>query len=221
MKSFWQKNNNNEKYNEWQLDARRKFMTQKYREALTLEWQLGIGQDEHSIQLQEHISQLKQLRKAQLAEKRLDSYIFLTINQNKFNFENNFSETNINKVLNILNKQCNRKFVKNYTYCIEQRGTVENNNIGKGMHIHLLFERALSYKPATIKRDLKSGFKKLFTNDKLINHPEIFNFKKCGKEFAQKRLEYIKGNKDDDKKLKCKADIIFRNKLNLKDFYQN
>lgn len=201
-------------------EAKRKFMIEKHKQILQLEWDLDmIGP--HSQMIKDHLEELKIRRKHQLAEKRLDKYIFLTISQDKYDFTNNYNTDNRDKLLQIIDKQCNRKFINTYHYVIEQRGTVKENNIGKGCHIHLLFERKLEYKPAIIKRDLKSGFKKLFLRPSSLNNNSIFNFKKCGEEYYLKRLEYIKGNKEEDKQQKCEADKIFREKLKIKEYYSN
>lgn len=144
------------------------------------------------------------------ADKRLDRYIFLTISP----------PDNIIKpeeFLKMCHKAMSRKFIVKYHFVIEQRGmSIEES--GKGMHAHLLFERNVHYKPAVIKRDLKNTFKKCY---KKINDHN-YNFKKCGKEFYTKRLEYIKGKKTEEgKDLKMEIDKHFRNKYKISEIYEN
>lgn len=144
------------------------------------------------------------------AEKRLDLYIFLTINPPD-------GKLTPEELLKMCIRAMSRKFIGKYHFVIEQRGKSIDEN-GKGMHAHLLFERNVNYKPATIKRDLKNTFKKCFYK---INDSN-FNFKKCGQEFYKARLSYIKGNKTGlEKDEKMEVDKYFRNKFNLKNIYEN
>jgi len=144
------------------------------------------------------------------AEKRLDRYIFLTISPPD-------NKIKPSEFLKICERAMSRKFIVKYHYVIEQRGTTIGLS-GKGMHAHLLFERDVHYKPAVIKRDLKNTFKKCYV--KITDHN--YNFKKCGKEFYTKRLEYIKGNKTEEgKDLKMVIDKHFRKLNNFKEIYEN
>lgn len=152
----------------------------------------------------------KQNLKIFRAEKRLDRYIFLTINPPD-------NKLTPHELLKICKKAMSRKFIEKYHFVIEQRGMTIDEN-GKGMHAHLLFSRNINYKPAIIKRDLKNTFKKCYNK---INDSN-FNFKKCGKEFYEARLSYIKGNKTGDSKTeKMTIDDHFRKKFKLKTIYEN
>jgi hypothetical protein len=145
------------------------------------------------------------------ADKRLDSYIFLTISPPE--------ETKFTDMVKCIERAVKRKFVKQYHYVFEQRGT-NMNNVGKGKHIHLLFKRDINYKPAIIKRDLKNTFKKLYGKNTISDYN--FNFKKCGEEYYKLRLLYLKGNKTEEGKAeKCQLDLHFRKLYKLKSIYEN
>jgi len=57
----------------------------------------------------------------------------------------------------------------------------------------------------------------MFDNRNNVNNPAIFNFKKCGMEFRNARLDYMMGNKEEDKLEKVEGDKILRTMLGLKD----
>lgn len=144
------------------------------------------------------------------AEKRLDLYIFLTVNPPD-------GKVSPEELLKMCIRAMSRKFIGKYHFVIEQRGKTIDE-AGKGMHAHLLFQRNINYKPAVIKRDLKNTFKKCFNN---INDSN-FNFKKCGKEFYEARLTYIQGGKTGpEKDVKMEVDQYFRKKFNLENIYEN
>lgn len=184
----------------------REFKKRKYLQLIKMDYQQNlIMKDIKAIEDQTRENLLKYK-----AEKRLDRYIFLTINPPD-------NKLTPHELLKICKKAMSRKFIEKYHFVIEQRGMTIDEN-GKGMHAHLLFARNINYKPAVIKRDLKNTFKKCYNK---INDSN-FNFKKCGQEFYKARLSYIKGNKTGDNKTeKMSIDDHFRNKFNLKKIYEN
>lgn len=157
----------------------------------------------------------KILKKEAIADKLNNRYIFLTINPPQ--------SCNLDILRKAVSKAVTRKFVKTFHYVFEQRSKTIKD-LGQGLHCHLLFERDLNYKPSIIKRDLKNTFKHCYKN-KLTGNNLIkdynFNFKKCGKEFYEKRLMYIKGNKTEEgKDDKMSMDILYRKKNNLESLYE-
>lgn len=184
----------------------KEFKKREFLSIIKMDYELG--------RIMKPIKKIKEKTKDDLlkfrADKRLDRYIFLTINPP----ENKILPKDLVK---LCIKAMSRKFIVKYHFVIEQRG-ITLKEMGKGLHAHLLFERDIHYKPAIIKRDLKNTFKNCF--NKISNHN--FNFKKCGKEFYLKRLEYIKGNKTEDgKDIKMKVDKHFRFCKKIKKIYKN
>ena len=123
------------------------FKKRKYLKILKMEYEMNEAFKDLKTIEDNTIKRLKEYK----ADKRLDRYIFLTISPPE--------ECLLKDMKSCIEKAVKRKFIKQYHYVYEQRGTKEKN-VGKGKHLHLLFERDINYKPSTIKRDLKNTFKK-------------------------------------------------------------
>ena len=136
----------------------------------------------------------------------------------------------VKKVKNLLCKNC----VASPSYAvIEQRGTIENNNIGEGFHAHCLLKRTNfeNYSSAQFIRNLKNPFRKCIDlKSPLIDN--IFNVQSLvapytdldgvKQDFYADKLEYIQNmNKwGIEKNDKQHADVIFREKNNIQPIYQ-
>lgn len=100
---------------------------------------------------------------------------------------------------------------------LEQRGTPETNDIGKGVHAHYLVERNyISYKPFTMKRNIKKSCKNFVGN---VESDKFVHFKACCEEFARDKQDYIlKGKYGETKDKKQEGDKIFREKNNIEEY---
>lgn len=191
-------------YEEWK---RRKFLR-----IINQEYQLGLINPQ--LKTIEDANALKIKNKKAISRK--DTHIFLTVSPP----DEYFSKKKGSPLdfIKLIQKQCERKFVKDYEFCIEQRGMTKKE-IGKGIHAHILFKRDLNFKPGIIKRDLRNGLSKVYLKAKVLDYN--FNFKKCGTEFAELRRAYMRGEKNDEKDAKCKMDPHFRKRWGIKDIYSN
>lgn len=156
----------------------------------------------------------KNLEKSTDAKKKAPlEYIFLTINPRpKVSWEK-FSR----KVF----KTVQSNMFADYTMTFEQRGTIEQNDLGRGFHAHILFKRHLplddGLTPSNIKRNLKQSWK---AYSDTTNH-SCFNIQFIGADFAQDKLDYIEGYKTGDgKDLKCQGDIVWREKMGIDAVYR-
>lgn len=104
------------------------------------------------------------------------------------------------------------KWVKGCKYSIEQRGTVEEGNLGKGLHIHMLINTG-QYKYKT-KEDIISlmrrvtGLKSNFIDVRY----------KVGVAYSNAE-KYMQGEKTDEKMDKVDGDKKYREIKGLKDLY--
>lgn len=140
-------------------------------------------------------------------------FVFLTINPRpKIEFSR-FKE----KIFKLLNTT----LFQGYVAVFEQRGTVEQGDVGRGFHAHILFKRHLpldkGLPPSNIKRNLKQSF----ANYCDTKNPSCFNIQFIGEDYAYDKLDYIKGlNKTGEgKDLKQLADIQWRKENNLEPTY--
>ena len=136
----------------------------------------------------------------------------------------------VKKVKNLLCKNC----VASPSYAvIEQRGTIENNNIGEGFHAHCLLKRTNfeNYSSSQFIRNLKNPFRKCIDLkspliDSLFNVQSLVapytDLDGVKQDFYADKLEYIQNmNKwGIEKNDKQHADVIFREKNNIQPIYQ-
>lgn len=136
----------------------------------------------------------------------------------------------LKKIKNLLCKNC----IASPSYAvIEQRGTIEDDNIGHGFHAHCLVKRTNfeNYSSAQFIRNLKNPFRKCIDlKSPLIDN--LFNVQSLvapytdldgvKQDFYADKLEYIENmNKwGIEKNDKQHADVIFREKNNIKPIYQ-
>lgn len=132
-------------------------------------------------------------------------------------------EHNIVAIKQAIMAACTRKWVKRYMYCIEQRGTLhpDDENYGKGVHIHMLIEKKDTHTKKSISQcstEIKTNFRGLCLVD--IAGPFHYYYSTCAEE---NWVNYIKGIKKDESKLeKVQADIHWRkNELRMPDCIGN
>lgn len=110
-------------------------------------------------------------------------------------------------------KVLQRSFVSNCEYAFEQRGKTESE-VGKGLHVHIMFDKPASMSPSQLQTRLYNSFKDMCGNKKHIDvrvYPATFRSDKH---------EYLSGSKDDPAKLSSVlVNDAFRKKFNLKDIY--
>jgi hypothetical protein len=172
---------------------------------------LKLGVHPNKI-LQFNYDEMVSLEQSTKSLKSANSYIFCT-----FNFD--VDNQNIDSAMKFKNKLLAKKSMEKYAYTYEQRGECMEE-IGKGLHMHFLIERG-EKKPAEWTRELYNTFKP-FTGISL----EVFKKNRMccfiGKEWAQDKIEYMSGNKWDQKKdLKCEFDVVYRQQNNLEILYNN
>jgi len=143
------------------------------------------------------------------ANDRNQLFIWLTINPNP--------TIKLEAFMKLVEKFANRAMFKQYAYVIEQRGTIEELNIGTGFHAHLLLQRSLTYKPNKVLANSKNTFKYMCDTTK----QHLFNFHWCPSLWIDDKLEYMRfGKKTGDGKLeKQEADILFREENDLLEYY--
>lgn len=102
-------------------------------------------------------------------------------------------------------------------YVFEQRGTIADNNIGKGFHAHILIKRNLSYKPSALISKLQRGLVKIVKD---VKAPHLLNMHVIGDEFALDKIRYMIGAKKTEKQEKQLADVQWRQENNLEKLYK-
>ena len=112
-----------------------------------------------------------------------------------------------------IHKYCNRAMFSQVLYAFEQRGTVEDDNIGKGFHCHILACRAKGYKPCKVKVNTLNSFKHIIGNEASLDYG--------GVGVLMNRVNYLIGTKQSaDKHAKQNADTLWRSANDLDPFYK-
>lgn len=146
--------------------------------------------------------------KEKLAEKNNNAWFWATINpKNDISFE---------KFRKVIEKIAKYSCFAGCVYTYEQRGTLEEDNLGKGFHAHMIMKRNLNYKPKDLEAKLRRGCKSIVGN--ILNNHQV-NTAKIGYDFAGDKYKYITGSKKLEKQDKQIADRIFRKNRKLKSIY--
>lgn len=127
----------------------------------------------------------------------------------------NFDDTKVLDELKELKftikKRLQRIYIKDYIYCIEQRG--ESTDCIHGYHTHILFQTNKYKKLSEIIREFYQAFKNYVSDKQKVDV-------KVASHSFEPRLKYILGKKKDKEKLKkMEIDIIFRNQYNIDPHY--
>ena len=143
-------------------------------------------------------------------------YLFITINP-KPSIELDFFKKKIFKLVS-------RRLFDNCLYVFEQRGTTVEE-AGKGFHCHILAQRNLNYKPFKVTECIKNSVKTLVNLKNCTTNLKkgtVLNVQYIGEEFAKDKREYLLGSKTGEgKDKKQEIDVIWRQKNNLKVYYNN
>lgn len=142
-------------------------------------------------------------------QEKLKPFYFITISP-KPNTEFDDFKTSIEECINWI-------FMEEGIYAYEQRGG-NDKECGNGFHVHIILIK-YNVKPKTLYKRLLSKFQK-FCEPKNGSYENVINVRQKRSEFLQDKLDYIRGLKhDDDKPEKVYQDKIWRQKLNLQDYY--
>lgn len=135
------------------------------------------------------------------------SHVFLTINPPP--------TLELNDFLNLIAKTLSKKWIESHLYVIEQRG--ENmDELGKGMHAHLLMKLTKHKKRSEIDREVKNTWKHILDSDNY----HILNIKCIDDDEQKRKQSYILGTKSEEAKhLKQKMDIEYRKFFKLQKYY--
>lgn len=187
-------------------NAKREISVALYKKYTML--QLELGEGDYDLQLQ--FDKVKEL-KSRVKDKK-SRYCFFTLN-----FKPN---TELNDVLYCMHQIVNKCWVRDWKYCIEQRGKTIDE-MGKGLHVHLLMPKPSDKQPWNCKNEVWNNFKPYCGLDKKIVFDKHFII--IPNEWAGDKLEYMKGNKYKDesgeKAEKVKIDLKFRESKNLQQLY--
>lgn len=107
----------------------------------------------------------------------------------------------------------------------EQRGTIEESNLGTGIHAHILFQRKTplgkGLPPTNIEAKIRESFKDWVKPcsacKKKCQH--TLNFQTIDKASALKKIVYMLGDKDKSKKDKQLGDVQWRKLFKIKPYY--
>lgn len=119
----------------------------------------------------------------------------------------------------VVKKLFSKVWMKDYVFVIEQTGMNEDE-LGKGYHLHAIIKRD-DKKPSQFMREVKNTLKDIgdIDNAGFLNIQGIYN----NENGLRNRMNYILGEKESDelnnKELKQKMDVIFRQKKYIMDYY--
>lgn len=199
-----------------ETEVLRKMIAKKKENIYNLKMTLGILNESNRYEkilknLHNEESELrKEIYNIEDAKNPLHYFITIRPRENSIKFEEFYKN-----VKNIFKK----KWITDYVYVIEQTGITEET-LGTGFHIHIIIRRN-EKRPSEIIREIKSTVKGMgeVDNHNFLDIKGIYN----NENDLKNRLNYILGEKKstegNQKDLKQKIDIIFRQTLNLEKYY--
>ena len=207
-------------YDNLRESAKKEYIKQKWKQYFSLLWKqnpLGI-ETSKTMRLDELKNAIEDL-----TSKKKGKYknYFITIttppNTDKIKFINGCKKLFDNAVID-----------RGYMV-FEQRGETEDT-VGDGLHCHLLLTRKDIYNHSKFSNRLLEQLIKLKINEKYKSVKQLlkmanlnsspFSFQNIKNETVKKKLNYIQGNKNDEKLLKVQLDKVFRKKFDLQDIYK-
>ena len=133
--------------------------------------------------------------------------IFITINPN--------AQITLLDFINKINKMMSKKWITNYLYVYEQRGETEAE-LGKGFHFHCILEKPKTKAYSHMIAELSNSANSVCDTSNF----HFFNIKSISEEEKKIKIAYITATKADPAKyLKQQMDVIWREKNNLKKYY--
>lgn len=139
------------------------------------------------------------------------THLFITINPRP--------DSDFEKFKEAVQKVVTKKWISDYLYCYEQRGTTMETQ-GEGFHVHMLLPRN-GKKPAEAQREIYNTVKKFCSNVKHVDIKPV-----AGEQNIQNKIDYIKGicksknEEGSDKFEKHQIDICWRIEMGLEPFYE-
>lgn len=180
------------------IDEDKQFRLRKFRQILSQEFEL-----ERSGKFMKRVKQLEAQNRVMIKEKNAviknNGYLWVTINPQP--------QVLLKDFIVFIKKICKKTCFTAYQGVFEQRGTVANNDIGVGFHAHILFRRALTYKPAKCADNIRNSCTKIVGN---IRNNHQLNISIIGPDFAKDKLAYMVEKTDEGKDLKQAGDVIWR-----------
>lgn len=159
----------------------------------------------HSIFMKKELDKIEKLRKLKDPD-IVKEWYFLTVNPDT-------SKVSLREFMKTIEKSLSKKWINYYIFVIEQRGETEEE-LGRGFHTHIIFNKGIKH--CKVVKEMSNTFKNMCD----VSNYHLFNIKNIGEQEKLRKIEYITGTKSDEQKhLKQKMDIIFRQKENLKSFY--
>lgn len=165
--------------------------------------------------LEYQLNKIKSLQKVREYELSLKAEIKETVNPGRCMFitVNPKPGVSLETFQCVLHKFCSRAMFSRTLYCVEQRGTIEDDNLGVGFHAHILCCRSSGYPPNKIKKHTYSSFKHLVGNEASIDYGGRY----C---VIPNRQSYIIGTKKDPlKHPKQAADKKWRQDNGIEPYY--
>lgn len=148
--------------------------------------------------------------KIALAKEHNNGFCFITINAKP--------DVPLAQFVQKVEKLAKRKLFTSTIWVYEQRGNT-TDTLGKGFHAHMLCKRNVNYKPCKIASCVRNTCKTL-VKDVKANH--LLNIQFIGDDWAKDKEEYLLGKKTGEgKDIKQDCDKIWREKNNLKSYYNN
>ncbi len=156
---------------------------------------------------------LRQMRTTLLSvssqeSQKLEYRYFVTINPRK--------SIVLSKFMKVVNKYVKKKRIDDAIWCYEQRGTPQKENIGKGLHCHIMVKS----RDKDFIRNTRHSFKNVVKYTK-HNENKVCNiYRVLAKHIQNDKLRYIRGHKDTEEKIrKAQGDIVYRIRNDLDDVY--
>lgn len=147
---------------------------------------------------------VKSVNKSRKEKAEKHPYALITINPRP--------DSDLQEFVELVHKSIKKKWITEYIYTFEQRGTKEDK-YGTGHHCHMLLYRE-GKRPSELSREFHNTFKHLIGNAKHID------IRYVSEKDADNCRAYINGDKKDEKKkAKCEADDLWRTENALEKVY--
>lgn len=128
-----------------------------------------------------------------------------------FNPDNKYDDKP-DEFIQLMANVVSKKWIKNAIYVFEQRS--KESEIWHGLHCHMLIERRHK-RECEFKREIKNTVKNMGD----IKNSHILNFSFRPTKEVDKTINYMLGEKDEDKMLKIPQDEYMREELELESYY--
>lgn len=161
-------------------------------------------------EMQELYDKVKELEKERRKKEGTEVYgYFITCNPDLS------KDINYKDLMTCCHQVVKKKWINSYLWSIEQRGDCEAE-IGKGIHIHMLIIGTEGKKYSEVVREIARNFKNMTDT----SNYQWFSVKPVNEAEYIRKIRYIAGYKQDDNKIvKQRYDVIFRQQNNINKCY--